>query len=62
MEEIKNGWIYFDKSYEWSDGVEYIVDVTNENSDRIFRKYQDEPIIPFSKMSRNWDDDPYDGR
>lgn len=45
------------------DNVEYIIDTTKEKADDIFKRYQEESeMIPFSKMSRNWDDDPYDGR
>lgn len=47
------------------DDVPYIADVTQDKTEEIFRKLSEEEmkdIIPFKEMSRNWDDDPYDGR
>lgn len=49
----------------------YIIDTTEEKVDEVLKdfdevkkskNYQEEQIVPFSKMSRNWKDDPYDGR
>ncbi len=47
----------------------YIIDVTKQNPSEILRKFdlaelddQNSGIIPFKKMQRDWDKDPYDGR
>lgn len=50
-------------------GISYIIDVTKDNPEEIFRQIDVSEIektnsqfIPFNKMSRNWGIDPYDGR
>ena len=43
----------------------YVVDVTKQKPEEIFRKCTDEDLkelIPFKDMERNWNEDPYDGR
>lgn len=49
--------------------IPYIVDVTKENPCEIFRIFNEQEsekegskLIPFKEMSRDWKDDPYDGR
>lgn len=49
--------------------IPYIIDVTKDNPNEIFRQIDNSEIenpnsefIPFSKMSRDWEQDPYDGR
>lgn len=47
------------------DGITYIVDVTKQNPEEVFRRCTDDvlnELIPFKKMERNWNEDPYDGR
>ena len=51
------------------DDAQYIIDVTKDNTEEIFRLYDqeeqanpNEKVIPFRDMSRDWDTDPYDGR
>lgn len=47
------------------DDIQYIIDVTKESAEEIFRVYDSNgngELIPFNKMSRNWNEDPYDGR
>lgn len=45
------------------DGIEYVIDVTQNNLDQIFRKYsKDDVFISFKEMNREWEKDPYDGR
>lgn len=50
------------------DDVQYIIDVTKEKADEIFREFNPEEmhepnakVKPFN-LGRNWDEDPYDGR
>lgn len=45
----------------------YIIDVTKENISEIFRAFDSKElnesnVIPFSRMTRDWENDPYDGR
>lgn len=45
----------------------YIIDVTKDDPSQIFQQYDEKSIeqqktIPFKKMSREWKNDPYDGR
>lgn len=49
--------------------IPYIVDVTKDSPNEIFRRFdgkeieeQSSKIIPFNDMVRDWNDDPYDGR
>ena len=43
--------------------TEYVVDVTKDEPNQIFRKFsKDEGFIPFKEMNREWENDPYDGR
>lgn len=49
--------------------IQYIIDVTKENTCEIFRMIEeselqnpDSKIISFKEMSREWEKDPYDGR
>lgn len=47
------------------DDTTYVVDVTKQESEEIFRKCTEEDLkelIPFKDMERNWKEDPYDGR
>lgn len=45
------------------DGTEYVIDVTQNNLDQIFRKFsKDDVFISFKEMNREWKNDPYDGR
>ena len=47
------------------DDAPYVVDVTQDKTEELFRKLKDkekEDYIPFKEMSRDWDEDPYDGR
>ena len=45
----------------------YIIDVTKDDPSQIFQQYDEKSVeqqktIPFKKMSREWKNDPYDGR
>lgn len=51
------------------DDIDYVIDVTKDSPDEIFRKLDPTEIsgpnpkfIPFSQMKRDWETDPYDGR
>lgn len=43
--------------------TEYVIDVTQNNSNKIFRKFSNDDVFISSKeMNREWENDPYDGR
>lgn len=51
------------------DDVQYIIDVTKDKPEEILREFNslevddlNSKFIPFGKMSRDWESDPYDGR
>lgn len=51
------------------DEIDYLIDVTEEHTEDVIRRFDvsemdrpDSKIIPYSKLVRSWDEDPYDGR